>query len=663
MASLDFINDCKHGADGTGNRLGTIQIDNDSVFITNSDNLKEFTVDMGCLVNGNIIGSIYIKNLKATFIGLDDNLTFEEKEVHAKVGIKYSNNRTEELYLGKYIVERPTKQETINEYTIDGYDMLYKNIDKPYVCNIDYENQVTLSDLYEDVCNQLELTPDSLEFLNDDIPISSNPFTNNETNRTVLQTIAKISCSFIVIDNELDIIYLSWVSDNTNPDYIFEQSDYASLTGGEIVYGEVNAVTIKNGQIDSENVTMTDDESIAEYGEHSIIISEDYILYSSDLRQMALERIFERLDGFKYVDCKLIAYYGKPFLNIGDKIRVITDSGYFDTYVFNHKFKYDGTFYSELDCSALTSQEIKQEQNISLTDKLRNTEIIVNKQSGEIRSLTQTTEGINDNLNNNYYNISMVNEIVQTAQTGVTNTFSEAGGNNVFRNTGLWFEETTSDSLNLNNNHYEYWVGNVKRNSNDNATNYCSMLLQNGTLYQEQEVPNGHYSVSFYYQKLNPLAQASVIINDYEYQLDSVDVKLFYTGEQDSTTLEYITQPVIVTSKKIKIEFMCDIDDAVEIYDLMCNKGDVKLAYSQNYNETTTDTVNISKGITITSTNIDVVFKANANGIRLYTIGGVLKTKFTDKGLVTKEAIVEDEAQICKTLVQEVGEQTWLTRM
>ena len=95
----------------------------------------------------------------------------------------------------------------------------------------------------------------------------------------------------------------------------------------------------------------------------------------------------------------------------------------------------------------------------------------------------------------------------------------------------------------------------------------------------------------------------------------------------------------------------------------MCNKGNVKLAYSQNYNETTTDTVNISKGITITSTNMETIFKANANGIKIYTLSGSLIAYFTDKGLSTKQIVVEDEAQIVKTLWQEVGDQTWITRM
>lgn len=215
----------------------------------------------------------------------------------------------------------------------------------------------------------------------------------------------------------------------------------------------------------------------------------------------------------------------------------------------------------------------------------------------------------------------------------------------------------TSDNL------YEFWEGEIVRNSNDEAANNNSMLLLNGEVYQEQEVPNGNYAISFMYQKLNELANASVLINDKEYQLDSTELKQFYTGEQDNETKEYITQPVEVTTNHIRITFKCDVDNAVEIYDLMCNKGTVKLAYSQNENETTTETVNISKGITITSTNMETIFKANANGIRILTLQNATIAYFTDKGLSTKELIVEDEAQICRTLIQNVGDQTWFTRM
>ena len=97
----------------------------------------------------------------------------------------------------------------------------------------------------------------------------------------------------------------------------------------------------------------------------------------------------------------------------------------------------------------------------------------------------------------------------------------------------------------------------------------------------------------------------------------------------------------------------------------MVNAGTVKLAYSQNENEVTTDTVNISKGITITSSANDTKFKANADGIRIVDKNNekTTLTEFTDKGMSTKEMEVENGATIVKVLVQNVGSQTWFTRI
>ena len=38
-------------------------------------------------------------------------------------------------------------------------------------------------------------------------------------------------------------------------------------------------------------------------------------------------------------------------------------------------------------------------------------------------------------------------------------------------------------------------------------------------------------------------------------------------------------------------------------------------------------------------------------------------TEFTDKGMTTKEAIVKEEATIVQVLIQNIGDQTWFTRL
>ena len=984
---MNFINECKNRANG--NRLGKIIIDGIKTPITNSNNLQSFEIDSGCYVDGNIIGSVYAKCLKANFIDDQNNLT--DKSIQAQIGVKYADLSNEYINMGKYIIEHPNNEITANMSQITAYDDLYTSLDKKYVCNIDYSSgNKTVSDLYVDVCEQLGLTPVTTTFTNSTIPITANPFENGETNRTVLQTVAKIACSFVDIDNDTNKIDLRWLSQNQEPDYIFDLNDYSSVEGGKIICGPINCLIIKNSQIDDENVTIKDEESIKLNGEHSITISEDYVLYNAELRKQAINAIWNKVKGMKYVDCKLTTYYGKPFLKLGDKIRIYTsNTEYFDTYVLKHNFTYDGTFASIIESPALTGQEIKTKQDISLGEALRNTQVEVNKQKGEIRSITTkvtkvtntandalqkannglsnvnvqyylstsnttlsggtwsdnapswvdgkymwsrtkvtnakgevsyepsingtciagatgatgkdgingkdgvngksitikskaieyqastsgtsaptgtwtttipnvnkgsylwtrttvtysddtntvsysvayrgtdgtdgtngtngtngkdgkgitsityyyatstsqtapseanvtsttiptlnatnkylwqkevikfsdntnktsilliaiygdkgqtgaTGKGVksiveqyylsssnttqtggdwsntqpnwvngkyiwtrshitwsdntttdttpilanglnnanstatnaismadsakkdvqntNENLTNNYYTISQTNELVQTAEDGLVNAYTTTGGANIFVNTGLWFVNDNNDQ---NVNPYEDWKGKALRKSNDEASNGNSILLQNGTFEQEQEVPNGNYSISFMYKKLISQSVASVVINGKEYQLNSTTLKEFYTGEKNEKN-EYITEPIVVTAGHLKIQFKCNTNGGVEIYDLMANKGSIKLAYSQNQNETTTETVKISKGITITSTNMETIFKANANGIRILSLQNEKIAYFTDKGLSTKELTVENKAQMCSTLISEVGDQTWFTRM
>lgn len=399
MISTNFINECKNRANA--NRLGQIVVDGIDTPISQSDNLQSFEIDSGCYVDGNIIGSVYSKCLKAKFVATQSNLN--DKSIYAKIGVKYADLNNEYINVGKYRVERPNNEITANMSQITAYSDLYTNLDSKYVCNINYSTgDKTLSDLYADVCTNLGLTPKSLEFINSTIPIVANPFTNGEKNRTVLQTIAKISCSFVDIDNDTNEIDLCWLSQNEEPDYIFYKSDYSSVEGGEIICGPINCLIIKNSQIDDENVTIKDEESIKLNGEHSITISDDYILHNAELRQQAIDSIWSRVKGMKYVDCKLTTYYGKPFLKLGNKIRIyISDTEYFDTYVLKHNFTYDGTFSSVIQSPALTEQEIKNKQDISLAEALANVQIDVNKQEKQItalietNSLTQTKTGVN----------------------------------------------------------------------------------------------------------------------------------------------------------------------------------------------------------------------------------------------------------------------------
>lgn len=435
--------------------------------------------------------------------------------------------------------------------------------------------------------------------------------------------------------------------------------DYVELDDKRDTHA-ITIVELGMSQVQGVQVQARWEEGIELYGEHYLIINDNPFAYTMEKRQELVGNILEQVKGLGYSSFES-RFAFKPYIQRGDKIKFRNKAGQLiDSIVL----KID-TDYENITLSAPSIADSTVDYVVADTEeKIRRAEVIANQASGQVTIISNQVREIGQTVDSNYqqmtenftnyYTIEQTNQMLVDAETGVTNTFSEAGGNNIFRNTGLWFKDE--------NNNYEFWSGSANKTTNDNAVNNTSILLKNGTFSQEQIVPNGEYTVSFYYQLVNPLATAKVKINDVEYPLNSTSVKQFYTGEQDANG-NYITQPLIVSSKNIRIEFICSIDDGLKIYDLMCNKGNVKLAYSQNENETTTDTVNISKGITITSTNMETIFKANANGIRILTLTGNVIAYFTDKGLSTKEIIVEDEAQIVKTLWQEVGDQTWITRM
>jgi len=646
MATQNFINECKNRANA--NRLGKFTLGN--LAINQSNYLTSIELKDSCYVNDTIIGSVYVKSADIKLLNLPANTELVGEVIAPEIGVKYSNNSTEYITFDDYTIESVNDEQTASD---TGFTAMNGGtiLDKQYICNLSFENGEThtIYEFYEDACEQLGLTPTDATIDNGSIVMTGNPFQNKESIRVVIQEVEKVSCTIANINWHNKTISLGWLSNQI--DYEFNTSDYSTLEGSLAQYGPLNVIILGNSQLDGENVTMTDAESVAEYGEHQIMIDAPYFLYTEVLRTQAIQAIYDKLDGLTYYDLKLTTPYGKPFLKIGDKIRINTNENQtYDTYILSHTFTYDGTFKSVIESPALTSEEqtVKNEmKNNTVTERLKRTEVIVDKTTGEITSLTSKVTSVEDSVGN-MYSKEDVNILVQTAEEGVTNTFSEAGGNNIFRNTGLFAQNYGNDSQ---TNPYEFWYGTVAKDKEDKASNMTCLLLQDDTLYQEQLVPNGKYTVSFKYKKLIQVANVSAFINEEEIELTA-------------TTDTEVVRTINVNSQHIKVSFESDTDNACEIYDLMVNAGEVKLAYSQNQNETTTDTVNISKGIEINSSKTNTKFRADSDGIRvLNKDSNEVKTKFLDTGMETEEAVIKKKATIANMLIQEVGSHTWITRL
>ena len=611
------------------------ELDNKIIYTLNNEEIELGSEQLNSITphyEGDILKSV-MKQLD-----IDSNVDIPiDTEINYQFGLKV-NNDYEYLDYGNYIVYSSEKQEDTMSWKIVAYDKMLYSMKNYESLNVQYP--ITIKNYLSALCTKIGLTLKNTNFVNYDKEIVNELYLDSEGNslsytyRDVLDEIAGATASTICINNddELEVRYITDTQDTIDEEYLKD----INVNFGE-KYGPVNSIVFSRSA-ESDNIYRKDDESIAQNGLHEIKIIDNQILNANN-RENFIDEIFNQLKGFEYY-ANDFSSTGIAYYDLCDKYNISVDNNVYTCIMMNDELDVSQGLEEKIHLDIPEKSETDYKKADTTDRRINQAWLMVNKQEQTIEGLVSKTSILDGGI----YTKEQVDSLLIDSQNGLTNTFSEAGGNNIFRNTGLWF--TTTD----NNNPYEFWNGVVAKQKEENASNMNALLLQNGNLSQEQIVPNGYYTISFKYKKLITLANPKIFINDVEYNLT----------ENDDTEFIQIIQ---VNSQHINIRFNCDVDNACEIYDLMINAGQVKLAYSQNQNETTTDTVNISKGITITSSDIDVTFKANADGIRTLDRSNNVLTQFTDTGMKTKQATIEEKSQIVGTIWQEVGEQTWITRL
>lgn len=539
--------------------------------------------------------------------------------------------------MGTFTVFDEKDEDEFNKH-ITAFDNLIK-FNVPFIDNGDYPK--TIFQELQNICEQAGVELVNTSIANGNFEIQDNQFVNNESLKSVLRAICQISGTYAVIKNDELVLQLKNETSET-----INKSQHSPVTWKRRTYG-INQVILGLEDVVGEYVIRQDEEDIAINGVHKLVINDNPFAYTQEKRDLLIDELFNQVKGFGYVPYELKGEW-LNYIDIGDTINI---DG-IDTILLRISGKSPNALESEMYAPAIIDSAIQYADNTaSIKNLVKRAEIIVDKQNQTIQSVTETTDQITNSLGD-VYTKTEINELIQNTETGLTNNFVQSGGNNIFRNTGLWFETNEQE------NPYEFWLGKAIRQSNYEASSRNSILLQEGVFEQDEEVGNGIYTVSFTYKKLIELANVKVLINETEYELTELERTDFYTGQKNSDG-EYIINPLEVNANHITIKFISDTNNALELWDLMVNKGSEKVVWTQNENETTTDTVNISKGITITSSELDVQFKANADGIRTLDKNGNKLTDFTDKGMTTKEATVENEANIVGILRQRVGAQIW----
>lgn len=662
-----------------------------------------------CYDEGNIFGTAIARTLD---FEIENIVDLEKKEFEYFTGIRVEDT-VHYISLGKFITTdvEPGDTTLINKVSSMDY-MLKANIQ--YETKLDYSSKkVTILDVLEEASSNAGLELATKEFANSDFIVDSNQFEVDAIIRQVFQAVAGISGTFAkirsdnklyfitpklidskkytvkevhkmlvadlnklkvrTITNDLKVlgiekestkqvdemlvksmnnIAVKRLTTNINEPSLEKQSDYTELVLKRNTH-PINVVSIGMSQVEGENITLRDEESIAEDGENYLTINDNLFAYTQEKREQLIVALYEKVKGFSYTAYELKGQC-KPYLETGDPIWVLdADGAITSSFLFRFTYKSPNGLESEMSAPSIIKSTVEYQNVPSDLERIRRTEIIVDKQQGTIDAIIdkQTEDGskINSLQANADETTDTISKIIEDYQEqiaqlkltidGLTNTVSTKGGGNIFS----YSKENWNESIT------EYTNTDLKQNS----ISGLGYELVIGTTKQEVQLKNGIYTISFLYKNINNLDNAKVIINGESFNLE-------YTNNK----WKEFEKTINVTANTISISFVTDTNNAIYITDLMGNIGAEKQTWEQNANETYTDTVQIGKGIQVNSSETNTYTRIDSDGNRVFNKAtGKVISEFTDKGMETQDMVVNGKAEIAGMLVQKVGSQTWLSSL
>lgn len=564
-------------------------------------------------------------------------------EIPATTILKYEfglkvNGEYEYINFGNFVVYSVEKQEDTNSYKIVCYDkMLYTMVDY-YQLPITYP--ITIKDYISSLCLNFNLgfknIDDEFVNFNKEIPNELYLDENGEnigfTFRDVLDELAQVTASTICLNekDELEIRYINNTGDTIDEEFLKD----VNVNFGE-KFGKVNSIVLSRGG-EGDNIYLRDEESIAINGLTELKIVENQIMNFNN-RDEYLPAIFEKLNGLEYY-VNDFSSTGIVYYDVCDRYNIKVGDNIYSCIMFNDEI----IVTQGLEENVFTEMPEETQTDYTKADKtdrkVNQAYIIANKQKNQIELVTKEIKSVQDNLTNNYYDMEQSNVLIQNATDGLLNKLSSVGGNNLLKNPIGIFNK-------------DYWEGEGAEPYTDtyiqNKTGQRSCwLLGKGNHLQTIQVKNGIYTFSMMYEKLITLSNQLLKINDVEYELKNDTIITFE-----------------VTDNHITIEFVGDVDKSAYLMNLMLNDGEEKQGFTNNANETISDTVMIGKGIQIRATGVNTELDAQADGIRIKNINtNQTTTEFTDKGTITNE-LNTNKATIAKVLINDTGTQTLFTRL
>lgn len=406
-------NNIKNAYNQSTTQTDRIKMNSNYYYINN----VEYSDD--CYEEGNIFGTAIARIL--TF-EIESSIQMEKKEFQYETGVLI-NGIFEFVSLGNFIVTETEEGDTTDITKVTAMDYMLKT-NTIYETNLNYAN-ATLVDVLQEACTNCGLLLATTTFTNSSFRVDSNQFEKNTLNRQVIQAVAQVSGCIAKIksDNKLYLINPNQIEDVSQ---VFTLREYSEADIKRLTH-PLNLVSLANSQIEGENITMRDEQSIERDGENSLIIYDNPFAYNQDKRTQLITPLFNAVKGFEYKSYSF-KFQMLPWIETLDKVQFLDKNGnIYNSYVFRFNYKSPNGVESTIEAPSETRATIAYQNIPDALEIAKRTEILVDKQNQIIESVVSNVTSQNNKISQVQQTVDELNSKISDIADITTSQESNSG--------------------------------------------------------------------------------------------------------------------------------------------------------------------------------------------------------------------------------------------
>ena len=247
------------------------------------------------------------------------------------------------------------------------------------------------------------------------------------TYRDIFVQIAQATGSTCVIHD--DKVYFKSLTD-TGESLTYDNLFKLKL---EAQYGEINSVVLSRTPSE-DNIYKSNEASITTNGLTEFKIENNEIIDKD--RDNAITPIFDTLNGIAYYPFEATTE-GLGWYEVADNLTIINDLGEeFKTSLFNYSITIDGSVKETLKTTAENKTQTQYQYATTIAKRVKNTEVIVNKQDQYIKQIVSDIEGVNEKYTSIFQDIENIIANVQNS-----------GGSNLIKNSVMFAYEGDANNV------------------------------------------------------------------------------------------------------------------------------------------------------------------------------------------------------------------------